>query len=583
MSPTPKTARRKAGRKRSAEPADGAAVEHELRRLNWALAAYAASVSTLVRSASPEDLMLRVCQSIVEQGVYVLAFVGLAEHLPGKPVRIVAKAGPAVGYADGLELSWDEALPAGRGPTGLAIRSGTPHIMRDAVVDPNFAHWRARGARYGIRSTVTVPFKKDGEVIGALVVYASAPDAFGAEELSLFERLAEQLAFAISVEEAQRELGSLEAARQQSEARYRALFDYAPDGILVADLQRRIVDANPSICQMLGYDRDELVALEAGDIVADREGEQIAPALEAIMTTAAHYREWLLRRKDGSTFPAEVVATLMPYGAIMAMVRDVTERHSMEAERREAEDMLRDLRTELARIGRLSMLGEFAATIAHEVNQPLAAIVANSDASLRWLAADPPNLDEVREALVRITRDSQRAHDVIRRTRAVVARREPEIAEVDLNQAIREVILMTRAEQEKSLVRVVPDLQADLPAVRGDRIELQQVILNLFLNSFEAMRSVTGRERVLTVRTNLEAPAMVRVSVQDSGEGFDPAASDRLFDHLFTTKVGGTGLGLGVSRSIIEAHEGRLWAEPATPQGAVFQFTVPVAASVRSR
>jgi PAS domain S-box-containing protein len=679
--------------------------QHRLQRLNWALAAYAASVSTIARSADPEDLMSLVCRSIVEQSAYLLALVCIADRQPGKSIRIVARAGPAARYADGLRLSWSENAPEGQGPGGLAIRSGAPHIVRDAKVDPSFALWRARAARHGIRSMVIVPFRKDGEVIGALGVYASQPDAFGPDELNLFERLGDQLAISISAEDSRRRLASTEEARRvaeqairrerdfsdavikslpgvfyvfdeqmrfvrwndnfervtgrtaaeietmqpadffvgddrirvgaaiervfqhgeasveadfstaggsytphyftgvaleidgrkslvglgidlsegrraeearrESEARYRTLFDHAPDGILVADLDGVYVDANPNICRMLGYERDELIGRDASHIVVETELEQIEPALEAIRTTPAYYREWIFRRKDGSTFPAEVVATLVPYGAIMAMIRDSTERRRAQAQHQEAENTLRDLRSEIARIGRLSMLGEFAATIAHEVNQPLAAVAANSAAALRWLAASPPNLDEAREALNRITRDAHRAHELIRRTRAMVVRAEPAYAEVDLNHAIREVVLMTRSEQQRSDASVVEALLADLPAVHGNRIELQQVVLNLILNGLEAMRGIVGRERALVVRTELESPTMARVAVRDSGAGFDGAIADRLFDHFYTTKIGGTGLGLGISRSIVEAHGGRLWARPATPHGAIFQFTIP--------
>ncbi|HLZ82366.1 MAG TPA: PAS domain S-box protein [Caulobacteraceae bacterium] len=687
---------------------DSAACGDELNRLNWALRAYVECVSMLARPASPDELMSLACRSIVAQGGYVLALVGMAENSPGKPVRIVAGAGPAAAYADGLDLSWAEDTPIGAGPTGLAIRSGTSHVIGDALIDPAYAHWRDRGARYGIRSTVDVPLRKDGEVIGALVIHASQPNAFGSQELNIFERLVDQLAGALSAEEARQRLEAADAARRQaedavrrerdfsdavirslpgvlyifdqqgrflrwndnfervvgrtssevskmnptdffgnedkervklaidevflhgsstveadfitkdgakipyyftgvadmigdsrclvgvgidlserrkgetarreSEARYRALFDYAPDGILVADTEGRYLDANPSICRMLGYEPDELIGLDATSIVAEAEFEHVGQALHAIKTTASYHAEWVFRRKDGSTFPAEVVATIMPYGAILAMVRDTAERHRAETRRRETESAVRDMQGQLARVGRLSMLGEFAATIAHEVNQPLAAITANCDASLRWLAARPPNLDRAREAMGRIIRDSNRAHEVIKHTRAFTLRGEPDFSDIDLNDTIQDIILMTGEEQHKSHVTIVQELCPDLPIVRGDCIELQQVVLNLFLNSIEAMQAIAERDRVITVRTDIESAGWVRVSVQDTGAGFDPNTSERMFEHLFTTKAGGTGLGLRISKSIIEAHGGRLWATRLEPHGALFQFTVPVAA-----
>jgi PAS domain S-box-containing protein len=684
-----------------------AAGHDELNRLNWALGAYAECMSTLARPASPDELMSLACRSIVAQGGYVLALIGIAENSPGKPVRIVAGAGPAAAYADDLDLSWAEDTPIGAGPTGLAIRSGAPHVIGDAMVDPAYAHWRDRGARYGIRSTVDVPLRKDGEVIGALVIHASEPNAFGSQELNIFERLGDQLAVALSGEEARQRLEALDAARRQaeeavrrerdfsdavirslpgvlyiydqqgrflrwndnfervlgrtssevskmnptdffrsedkervklaidevflqgkstveadlitkngaeipyyftgvadmigdrrcllgvgvdlterrkaqagrreSEARYRALFDYVPDGILIADTEGRYLDANPSICRMLGYDLDELIGLDATSIVAEPDLEHIGLALHTIKTTASYDGEWVFRRKDGSTFPAEVVATIMPYGAIVALVRDTTERHGADAQRREAESAMRDMQGQLARFGRLSMLGEFAATIAHEVNQPLAAIMTNCDASLRWLAADPPNLDKAREAISRAIGDSNRAREVIKRTHGFAIRGEPNFADIALNEVIREIILMTGKEQQKAGVTVVKDLMAGGPTVRGSRIELQQVVLNLFLNSIEAMQMITERDRVLTVRTDVEPAGAVRVSVQDTGVGFDAATAERLFEQFFTTKPDGTGMGLRISRSIVEAHGGRLWATRLVPHGALFQFTVPAA------
>jgi signal transduction histidine kinase len=222
-------------------------------------------------------------------------------------------------------------------------------------------------------------------------------------------------------------------------------------------------------------------------------------------------------------------------------------------------------------------LGEFAATLAHEVKQPLAAIAANCDAAVRWLAAEPPNLDRVRQALTRMIRDWTRANDVIARTSAFAMRGDHEFSDVDLNDAIGEIVRMTAEERRKAGVQMAETLLVDLPPVRGARIELQQVILNLFMNGIEAMQAVCGRQRVLSVRTEIKPPGLIRVSVQDTGSGFDAATAERLFETFFTTKAGGTGLGLRISRSIVEAHGGHLWASQAEPQGALFQFELPTA------
>jgi C4-dicarboxylate-specific signal transduction histidine kinase len=221
------------------------------------------------------------------------------------------------------------------------------------------------------------------------------------------------------------------------------------------------------------------------------------------------------------------------------------------------------------------LLGEFAASVAHEINQPLAAIVTNSGASMRWLAKDPPNLDEAKYAINRITRDANRASDVIKRLRALVTRKAPEYADVDLNNALDEALVFIHSDLRSANVLVDTELADGLPPVRGDRIQLQQVMLNLITNGIDAMKSVGDRPRVLHIKTRMAESGDVLLEVEDSGVGIDPATADHLFTHFFSTKAGGTGLGLAISKTIIEGHGGRLKANAASQHGAIFQFTVP--------
>jgi PAS domain S-box-containing protein len=249
-------------------------------------------------------------------------------------------------------------------------------------------------------------------------------------------------------------------------------------------------------------------------------------------------------------------------------VMDVTERMR-------AEEALRDAQAELARVTRITGMGELAASIAHEINQPLAAVITNSDAALRWLANHPPNLEETREALKRTIRDANRASEVIKRFRALLTKDKPERLAVDINDAVNEVLLLTRSEQQRHQIKVETELAQDLPPVQGDRVQLQQVMLNLILNGIEAMSTVADRPRVLRIRSRMSDTGGLLVAVEDTGVGIDPANMDRLFNPFFTTKSGGMGMGLAISRSIVEAHGGRLWATPASPHGTVFQFTLP--------
>jgi PAS domain S-box-containing protein len=255
-------------------------------------------------------------------------------------------------------------------------------------------------------------------------------------------------------------------------------------------------------------------------------------------------------------------------------VQDVTERRLSEA-------ALSKARSELAHVARVTSLGVLTASIAHEVNQPLSGIITNAGTCLRMLAADPPNVDGARETARRTIRDGNRASDVIKRLRALFDKRGATAEPVDLNEATREVIAMSLNELQRGRVILRPEFADDLPSVMGDRVQLQQVILNLLLNAADAMSGVQGRPRHLAIRTEREDGDRVRLSVQDAGVGVDPQGVDKLFEAFYTTKTGGMGIGLSVSRSIIESHHGRLWAAPNDGPGATFSFSIPCEPAVR--
>ena len=243
-------------------------------------------------------------------------------------------------------------------------------------------------------------------------------------------------------------------------------------------------------------------------------------------------------------------------------------------ERKRAEDALHHAQMELAHVTRVTTMGELTASIAHEVNQPLAAIVTNANASLRWLAGPVPNLDEARDAMSRIIRDGNRAGNVIARIRALVQKTDTENARLDINQAIQEVILLAQSEAGRKGVGLRMELAADLPPVLGDQVQLQQVILNLVMNGVEAMASVTSSRRELLIRSRQYGSDQVLVAVQDSGIGVDQENLEKIFNAFYTTKSHGMGMGLAISRSIVENHGGRLWAVPNEGPGTTFQFNL---------
>jgi PAS domain S-box-containing protein len=254
---------------------------------------------------------------------------------------------------------------------------------------------------------------------------------------------------------------------------------------------------------------------------------------------------------------------------------DIEDLKRAEEELRRREARLRDAQMELAHANRVTATGQLAASIAHEVSQPIAAALTNANAARRWLGAEPPDLEEVRQALDRIIRDGRRASDIIGRIRALVRKAPPRTAQLDINETMLEVIAPTRSELRRNRTSLQTQLADGLPLVFGDRIQLQQVMLNLILNAVEAMSGSSETPRELLIRTEQDGPDSVLVAVQDSGPGLQPESLDRLFEAFYTTKPSGMGMGLSICRSIIEAHSGRVWATPNLLRGAAFQFTLP--------
>jgi signal transduction histidine kinase len=271
-----------------------------------------------------------------------------------------------------------------------------------------------------------------------------------------------------------------------------------------------------------------------------------------------------------------LVRCLVSLAAIAATTFLITQRNR-------AQQALDRARAELAHVARVVTLGELTASIAHEVRQPLAGITTNGSACLRWLARVPPELDEARRSVERMIADAMRASEVVMGLRALSRKTDPVRVRLNLDEVVDEVVALIRRELIDNNVTLRLELDRTLPQVRGDRVQLKQVIMNLLINGIQAMAGVDDRPRRLVIRSQRDGTEMVRLEVQDSGSGIDANSMHRLFDAFFTTKPDGMGMGLSICRSIIESHGGRIWASPNTGPGATFQFSLPVVEEARSK
>ena len=367
---------------------------------------------------------------------------------------------------------------------------------------------------------------------------------------------------------------------QERQAKIRRLVEADIIGIFIWDFDGRILEANGAFLHLVGYEREDLVSGRVcwTDLTPPEWHERTSRALDELRTTgtvAPWEKEYF--RKDGSRVPVLIGGAMFEESRHQGVsyVLDLTERKRAEAEAHESERRYREVQVELAHANRVTTMGQLTASIAHEVNQPIAAAVTNAQVALRWLGRRPPDLEEVREALDCIVRDGNRAGDVIARIRALIKKAPARKDSLDVNEAIREVIALTRGEAVKNGVSVQTQLASGLPSVQGDRVQLQQVLLNLIMNAIEAMSGVSEGARELRISTGEPESGGVVVAVCDSGPGLAPEAFSRLFEAFHTTKSSGMGMGLSICRSIIEAHGGRLWASANEPRGAVFQFILP--------
>ena len=467
-----------------------------------------------------------------------------------------------------------DGLPVRReiGPCGQAALLKQQVIVTDLETDPLWQESAIRplALAHGIRSHWSTPiYARDGRVLGTFAIFHREPASPTQIQQDLIAQVTHIASIAI-------ERASSEAALKRSEAFLGEAQHLSRVGSFAWRVAKNDITWSEQLYRIFQFDPQVPVTL---DLIGTRVHPEDLTLLHDMIARA---------RSAASDFEYEH-RLLMPDGSVkhLHLIAHGTKNESGEVEyigatqdvtqRRLADEALDKARSELAHVTRVMSLGALTASIAHEVNQPLSGIITNASTCLRMLDADPPNVDGARETAKRTLRDGNRASDVVTRLRALFSKKELTLESLDLNQAARDVIALSSNELQRNRVVLQLELPDDLPPVKGDRVQLQQVILNLLRNASDAMVAVDDRPRQLMIRTERDPGDRVRLTVKDAGEGFDSRTVDKLFEAFYTTKPSGMGIGLSVSRSIIESHHGRIWAEPNDGPGATFAFAIPCA------
>jgi PAS domain S-box-containing protein len=369
-----------------------------------------------------------------------------------------------------------------------------------------------------------------------------------------------------------------ERLRAEQELRKQAdLLELAHDAIIVRDLNDRITYWNSGAEEVYGWRREEALGETAPNLLRSIYPSSNEFLKEEIVRVGRWEGELIQTRRDGETIVVSSRWALQrdengQPAAVLQINTDITER------KRAAENLV-SMQNQLAHMARVTTMGELAASIAHEINQPLAAVVTNGSACLRWMTLAEPNLDEARAAATAIVQQGKRASDIIARIRAFMTKRPPQMSQLEINGLVREVLNLIGHEVQRNKVVLRAELAGDVAVVVGDRVQLQQVVLNLVMNAVEATCAAAESPKEVLVSSRNEASQVI-VAIQDSGVGIDPQNLDQLFNPFFTTKPHGMGMGLAISRSTIQSHGGRLWAASNPGRGATFQFTLPAHVSV---
>jgi PAS domain S-box-containing protein len=552
--------------------------EEVVRATEQALRTISACHRALVLAADEPGLVQQVCQIIVEQGGYRMAWIGLAEDDGQQTFRIAAQAGFEAGYLEQARISWSETDERGRGPSGTAVRTGRIIVVNDFQNDPITAPWRTEAAQRGYAASVTLPLKHAGQSFGMLMIYAARINAFQDEEIQLLSELADDLANGIHNLRIRAERELAYAALRQSQEQMRlqlGALTAAANAIVITDCGGKIEWVNPAFTQLTGYAAEEAI----GSYLSMLKSGQHPPAFYAnLWATITLGNPWhgelINRRKDGRFYTEEMTITPVrdAEGRIthyVAVKQDVTERRQLETQSRQAQKM--------------EAIGALAGGIAHDFNNILAIMFG----SCYLLQLDTQGNAPVQESIRDLLQAAERARDLVQQILTFSRQREHKREVIRLEAIIKEATKFLRASLPAQ-IKIELNLAADAPAVLADATQIYQVVINLATNALHAMEGGCGRltvnldsilpgEAIRRMHPELQAVPYARLTVADTGHGMDAKTLERIFEPFFTTKpVGkGTGLGLAVVHGIVRSHEGVITVESQPGQGTTFRLYFP--------
>jgi PAS domain S-box-containing protein len=488
----------------------------------------------------------------------------------------------SIWHAPNLEVGELDAISQeivgmpGQGIKGRVGQKAEPTWMVDATQDTNFAR-APIAAGVGLHGAIAFPIILRGETIGVMEFFSHVVRQPNDEQLAMLLAIGNQIGQFVERKRVEEALRTSEQHRRRQFTQLEAIYRTTPVGLCVVDPQLRLVRINRLLAEMIGQLAQECVGHALHEVMPGF-ADQLEPICTRVIQIGVPVFDLEIRGVSHADSGGERIwrTSYYPFASreskmlgVNVVVYDITER-------RQAEEALHKAQEELSHATRVMTMGELTASIAHEVNQPLTAVINNANACLRWLSHETSDLDAVRGALRDIIANGQRASDVITRIRVALKKAPTPTVSLQINEVIAEAIGLTHREIQQYGVQLRTELAGDLPPVSGDRVQIQQVLLNLLMNGIEAMSTVVDRPRKLLIRSGGAGANDVLVAVRDSGIGLDSQTMERMFDAFYTTKPEGMGMGLSISRTIIKMHGGRLWAEPNSGHGATFQFTLPI-------